>query len=372
MAHEFGPSPQMPGDADRPSHDSSRAASPRPHVPPVASEPLTDDESTSTAVAPRSEALQQNAPAAMSSLQPITVSTAALALLCAMLWGGTSVAIQFAQDNWPPLLTASARFGLGSICIALWFWWDGQPLAVQTRQWKPILIAGALLAIQIGLFHWGHTFTSAAHGQVLIGSNPVWVALLAHFLLAGDRLTLWKTVGLSLSAVGVVAVVLGASGGEGEATHVGSLAGDIVVFISSWFLASKIVYTKHALGTVEPAKLVLWSNLVGTSILLTVGLATEPIAQIRFHTASMLALLYQGVVVAGFCFAAWTMLLRRHRASQLAVFGFAQPLFGILFGVFLRGNHVTPWLLAGGAAVATGIIIVTRERTEVATDSSKP
>jgi len=298
----------------------------------------------------------------MSSLQPITIPAAALALLCAILWAGTSVAIQFAQDVWPPLMTAGVRFGLGSMCIALWCWWDGQPLALRARQWKPVLVAGTLLGIQIGLFHWGHTLTSAAHGQVLIGSNPVWVALLAHFLLAGDRLTMWKSVGLSLAAVGVVAVVLGASNTSGDATRVGHLSGDLIVFVSSWFLAANIVYSKHALGTVEPGKLVLWSNMVGASLLLLTGLATEPISQIRFEPAATWALLYQGIIVAGFCFAAWATLLRRHRASQLAVFGFAQPIFGIILGVLLRGNHVSPWLLVGGAAVAAGIVIVTRER----------
>ncbi len=297
-----------------------------------------------------------------SMLMPITASTAALALLCAMLWGGTSVAIQFAQDDWPPLLTAAARFAMGTAFIFAWCLWDRQPIALRATQLKPVLISGTLLAVQIGLFHWGHRFTSAAHGQVLVGSNPVWVALLAHFLLPGDRLTLWKTAGLTLSALGVVAVVVSSSGGEGHAMDVGSLFGDVVVFVSSWFLATKVVYTKYALNSVEPGKLVLWSNLFGTLLLLTVGLATEPVHQLTFTAVSVWALLYQGVVVAGFCFSMWTYLLRHHRASQLAVFGFAQPLFGILFGVWLRGNQTSFWLLAGGAAVAAGIVIVTREK----------
>ncbi len=297
-----------------------------------------------------------------SLLRPITAPAAALALLCSMLWGGTSVAIQFAQDDWPPLLTAAARFAMGSGFIAVWCLWDRQPMRLKATQLKPALICGTLLAMQIGLFHWGHRFTSAAHGQVLVGSNPVWVALLAHFVLPGDRLSLVKSLGLGLSAAGVLAVVLGASSSPGDAIHVGSLFGDVVVFVSSWFLATKVVYTKYALGTVEPGKLVLWSNLFGTTLLLLAGLAIEPVHGLTITTTSLMALLYQGVVVAGFCFSAWTYLLRHHRASQLAVFGFAQPLFGILFGVWLRGNPTSTWLLAGGALVAAGIVIVTREK----------
>jgi drug/metabolite transporter (DMT)-like permease len=90
--------------------------------------------------------------------------------------------------------------------------------------------------------------------------------------------------------------------------------------------------------------------------------ATEPLASIRFHTASFWGLMYQSVIVAGFCFAAWTMLLRRHKASQLAVFGFGQPLFGMVFGRLFRDDPMTSSLVAGGAAIALGILLVTRER----------
>jgi len=71
-------------------------------------------------------------------------------------------------------------------------------------------------------------------------------------------------------------------------------------------------------------------------------------------------LFYQGVVVAWLCFLIWTALLGRHRASQVSVFGFAQPLCGMVFGVWLRGDPLTFELALGGVLVAAGIVLVTR------------
>jgi len=301
---------------------------------------------------------------------PITLASAALALFCAALWGGTAVAIRFSQDDWPPLGTAGLRFALGTLFLAGWCRVEGQSLALRTGQLRPILVVGGLLFVQIGLFHIGLAHTSSGHGSVMIGSNPVWVALLAHFALRGDPLTLTKVVGLAVATAGVVTVFAGqqasAAAQSAAVATVGTfdvptLLGDAIVLASGWLLATKTVYTKHALSSVEPSKLLFWSNLLGTALLLTSGLLLEGVDRFTYSHATMLGLLYQGLVVAGFCFAAWTALLRRHRASQLAVFGFAQPLFGICFGMWFRHDLLNPWLIAGGVAVALGILIVTRE-----------
>ena len=77
------------------------------------------------------------------------------------------------------------------------------------------------------------------------------------------------------------------------------------------------------------------------------------------HTPSLLGLLYQGVVVAGFCFALSALLLRRHAASQISVFSFASPLFGLTFSVIFRGDQLSPWLAVAALCVIVGIWLVT-------------
>jgi drug/metabolite transporter (DMT)-like permease len=217
-----------------------------------------------------------------------------------------------------------------------------------------------MLFLQIALFHWGLTRTNSAHGSVLIGSNPVFVALIAHFALQGDRLNRIKAIGLVVAVIGIMAVVAGTNRDGSLAGDPATLLGDAVILVSSFLLGAKTTFTKHALATTEVAKLLLWSNLIGTVLFLTYSLAVEGVDQYRFTPAALWGLAYQGFVVAGFCFLTWTALLRRHRASQLAVFGFAQPLAGMVFGVALRGDHWSLWLVVGGLAVACGIYLVNR------------
>jgi drug/metabolite transporter (DMT)-like permease len=299
----------------------------------------------------------------------MTLASAGVATLCAMFWGGLAVAIRYTQDDLPPMATAGLRFGLATFIMALWAKSEGVTLAMPRQQWLPVSISGLLLYLQIGSFHWGLTHTNSAHASILIGSNPVVVAVLAHYLLIGDRLSWTKACGLLLASCGMITVLAGdrllgladPSAAAVEARDPATLYGDLIVLASCILLGMATVYNKHVLRRVPAGRLLFWSYLLATTGFLATSAASEPLGNATLRAASLWGLLYQSIIVAGFCFAAWTALLRRHRASQLAVFGFGQPLFGMIFGNVFRGDPMTVWLVVGGLAIALGILLVTRE-----------
>ncbi len=158
---------------------------------------------------------------------------------------------------------------------------------------------------------------------------------------------------------GLVSIVAGASQTSPSATDAPSLFGDAVVLTSSLLIGLNTVMSKRGLMVVGVPQLLFWSNLLATGLFFaTSGLVEDQ--DWDFTGPALWGLFYQSVVVAWLCFLIWTALLRQHRASQVAVFGFAQPLCGMGFGIWLRGDPLTASLAIGGAAVAVGIILVTR------------
>ncbi|HEV3024623.1 MAG TPA: DMT family transporter [Pirellulales bacterium] len=299
-----------------------------------------------------------------SELKPITLQSAALAMLCAVLWGGLSTAVRYSQEeDLPPLGTAAMRFAIASVLLAIWARLQAIPLAISMTQSRMVAPVGVLLFMQIGSYHLGMSHTNAAHGSVLIGSYPVFVAVVAHFALPGDRLSVMRLVGQCVAFGGVMAVVAGGATGT-AATDSGAdrvtLFGDATILASSFLIGVNTVFTKRALAGTNVTALLFWSNLLAVGLFFAGSLCFEGLSSYRFSAASAWGLAYQGVVVAWFCFLVWTALLRRHRASQLSVYGFAQPLCGMLFGAWLRGDPMTGWLLVGGLAVAVGIVLVTK------------
>jgi drug/metabolite transporter (DMT)-like permease len=67
---------------------------------------------------------------------------------------------------------------------------------------------------------------------------------------------------------------------------------------------------------------------------------------------------YQIVIVAFISYLAWFWLLTRYLAGRLLVFSFLTPLFGVLFGMLLMGDHPSLHFFAAAAMVVGGIVLV--------------
>ena len=107
---------------------------------------------------------------------------------------------------------------------------------------------------------------------------------------------------------------------------------------------------------------VIWQMVFSLPAFLALAVSFEtPLLQPLAYEP-VLAILYQAVVVAGFCFVAWTMLLQRYSAGNLSVYSFSVPFFGILLSALLFGEQITWRLLAGALAVSTGITVVMRSK----------
>ena len=299
--------------------------------------------------------------ATLATTEPVGLSSASLTLLTAALWGGTTVAIKYGLESVEPVAMAGFRFAIASVFMLFWCRWERTSLKLDRGQLGLAVWAGVLLFFQISLFNIGVQRSNASHGAMLINTFVFWVVLIEHFVTKSDRLTASKAVGLTIAAAGVVWILLQSDATSTEARHPDqpTLIGDIALVASAMMLAVKVVFIKHSLKTMEPGKIILWHNALAVPLFAAYSLMWEAPPR-SLTTAATLGIFYQGVMVAGFCFALHARLLRKHSASQLAVFSFATPLFGIALASVSRDDPLSPWLLVSAAGVAAGIFLVNR------------
>ena len=74
------------------------------------------------------------------------------------------------------------------------------------------------------------------------------------------------------------------------------------------------------------------------------------------------SLFYQGVVVAFASYLVWFWLLTRYYAARLSVFSFLTPLFGVIAGVVVLSEPITPAFIGAVAMVGVGIYLVNVRR----------
>ena len=70
---------------------------------------------------------------------------------------------------------------------------------------------------------------------------------------------------------------------------------------------------------------------------------------IQWSEVAIGSLVFQGVIVCFISFLVWFWLLKEYVASQLGVFSFMTPMFGIVFGVVVLGEKLEQSFISGAS-----------------------
>lgn len=280
-----------------------------------------------------------------------------VSLVIHSLWGGNPVAVKFSLIAFPPLTTAFLRFAIGIACIALWARWRGVRLLPEKGEWRPLWIVALLFAVQIASMNVGFHHTSGAMGSVLIATNPLFAVVFAHFLVAGDRMTAARALGLLVAMAGTSLVLLGDA--DVAALDPGA-AGNWIVLSSAVMLGLRLSLSARFVRRIDPTKVAIWQMVLSLPLFGAGALLLEEIAWDRVGIGPIAGLLFQGVVIAGVGFTVSYHLMKRYTPSVMMSFNFVSPVAGVLFAAWLLGDRIGPFLLAGMALVAVGLYLVAR------------
>lgn len=291
--------------------------------------------------------------------RPITLPAALFALLLAILWSGLPIATKMGLVHAPPLRLSAMRFVVGGLVVLIWAVATKTNLRLLPGEWKPLAALGALFSVQIAFLNIGLNLTTAVHNGILTVTFPIWVAVLAHFFVHGDRLTIGRLLGVFIAYGGTVLIFAGSIG-----VRPNMFLGDVFSAVSGFLLGARLVFNALMVQNVHPAKLLIAQAICGTAAFVTTSLLFETMPfHWTFHL--VVSVFYQGVIVAGFCFIGSLWLLKRYLPSQVTLISLFQPLFTIIAAWAILGEALssTTWLSA--ALVVVGAWLVRRPPSPV-------
>lgn len=301
----------------------------------------------------------------MRELESPRMSAAAvmLTLLTCVLWAGNAVAAKYSVDTIPPITVSGIRFSMAVVVMFIWCRFEKCSLSISREQLPLIIIGGLLLFSQIALFTIGVAESNSSHTSLLINTFIFWVVLSDHYVSRIHRLSASRLIGIGLAAGGAILVILTKpeSAGETPSVDEATMLGDILLMASGFVLAVKILFTKYALNKMETGSFMAWHELVGVVFFFIVAALTEDVNPDQFTTPAVLGLVYQGVLVAGACFAIQAVLLKTYAASQISMFSFLTPVFGIAFTAMFRNDEMSSWLFVSLAMIASGLFFTNRD-----------
>ncbi|MBM7059237.1 DMT family transporter [Pseudomonas sp. UL073] len=279
--------------------------------------------------------------------------------LCA-IWGFQQVAIKLAAPDIAPMLQVTLRSAIAALLVGVLLLWRGEARGRLRATWSGGTLAGVLFALEFFFIALGLRYTSASHMAVFLYTAPIFSALGLHWLLPSERLRALQWLGIGVCFAGIALAFGGGGGWGGLASE--TLLGDLFGLCAgaAWG-ATTVAVRKSRLSEAPPTLTLFYQLAVATLLLFVYVAASGQLGPVRWTPIAIGSVLMQGVVVSFLSYFAWFWLLRRYLASNMAVFSFMTPLFGVSFGVLVLDEPLSLNFIGGAVLVLLGITLVSGE-----------
>ena len=266
---------------------------------------------------------------------------------------GVKIGLQYAK----PLSFAGARFMLSGLFLIPFCGKPSFYLKHMMDNIKPILLVAFFQTFLLyGTFYTGMTMVEGALGAIVVGSSPLFAALISHFLMHDDKMTPRKSLSIGLGIFGVVFISISrkpwSPGGVNELFGVLLL---ILGTISSAF--GNVIFAKNR--TRLNSRILTSSQIFfGGFFLFLISIPFEGLPHWTLSLSFMFVFGWLSLLSA-VAFSIWFAMLKRPdvRVSELNIWKFVIPVFGALFSWLLLTNESpSVSLVIGMVCVSTSII----------------
>ena len=275
-----------------------------------------------------------------------------------LVWGSTYLAIRYAVETIPPLVTAGIRHTVAGAVLLAWALAKGQrPTWAQIR--ASAVIGFFFFLIGHGSLHWAEQYVPSGTASLLIAIEPIIV-----FLMSSAAARVWKLNGLLLAGIliGLAGVGILVQGTDLQAGGRGAF-GPFAVLIGAISWSYGIIYSRRSKLSGSPLLLSALSLLAGAAMLLTTATLSGEMREFsisRVTPKSWLALAYLIVFGSIIAFTAYNWLLEHYSPTLVATHTYVNPVVAVFLGWLLAGEVITLKVGIAATLVVGAVVLVDR------------
>lgn len=279
--------------------------------------------------------------------------TDALLVVMVLVWGLNYILLKAVLREMSPFAFNAVRFGVAALSLMLIAMLLHAPRPVGPDMRRLALLGLLGNTLYQFAFIKGVALTRAGNAALIMAAVPVQTAVLSH-LHGVERLRLRDAAGLALSTAGIVTIVAGSGADVGGA----SVAGDLLVFLSTTCWAVYVVAAKPFADRYGPITATAWTMGFGAVPLLLLSIpavVAQPWGAVSGAAwAGTLASALGALVLA---YLIWFRGVQRLGPSRTAMYSNFTPVVVALSAWPLLGETPTLWQAAGAAGIFGGIYV---------------
>lgn len=292
-----------------------------------------------------------------------------LAILCCILWGSATPSIKIGYevfniasgDTASQILFAGMRFVLAGILTILFgSILSRKVLIPKKKSALPIIkLAMVQTILQYVFFYIGHAHTSGVKAAIINGSNVFLAILFAVIIFKYEKMTLTKLIACIAGFAGIVIINLTGNGIDMNFSFAGE--GAILISAAAYALSSGMI--KKYSQDENPVILSGYQFFLGGLVMCIAGLIAGGRVEV-FTVTSVLLLIYLAMI-SSVAYTVWGILLKYNPVGKVTVFGFTNPIFGVILSAIFLHESNQAFGLQGIIAlilVSVGIFMVNKAK----------
>lgn len=285
--------------------------------------------------------------------------TDASLIFVAIIWALNFSVVKITLNQIDPLSFNALRYVLAASLLIVAAKRKGFSLKVKKEHfWKLVGIGIIGNLVYQMLFIVGLDYTYSANAAVMLGTIPIWVALLSQ-LFTDEKLTLYKSIGIFLAFIGVTFIIVG---GKNEISFASdSFKGDLITLLAAISWGVYTILSRKYLRFYSTSQYSAFMSIVGVIALLLVG--TPSLIHLDFSKITLVGyggIVYSGLLSVGLAYLIWNHGISKIGAVRTAAYQNLVPVLGLLFGVLILNEPLTVFQYIGSVFVILGIILTRR------------
>lgn len=273
-----------------------------------------------------------------------------------VIWGSTYLAIRYAVETIPPLVTAGIRHTVAGGILLAWAYARGY--RAKREHWIAGAIVGAFFfLVGHGTLHWAEQHVASGLAALLIATEPMFILVLA-WASRQQKISRASSLGLALGVVGV-AILTGMEVSAKDASLLGMIA--VLIGSAAW-AAGVVISPKVKLPDDALARTAVPLVCGAVMLLASAGVTGEfhGLQWSNISLRSILGLAYLIVFGSIVAFTSYTWLLQRCAPALVATHTYANPVVAVLLGWLLAGEALTLRVVVASIAILGAIVLIRR------------
>jgi len=274
-----------------------------------------------------------------------------------ILWGGSFFFVEVLVKHLPPLTIVTCRVGFAALALWCVVFVFKLRLPKTPQHWTALFVIGLLNnALPFCLIVWGQTQISSGLASVFNATTPFFTVLVAGALLADERITKQKLLGVIIGIFGTIILI----GPEALKGLTGSTLGQLAVMGAAISYAFAAAYSRRFKKWGLPPLIVATGQVTMAALMLLplMLVIDKPWTDMTIPFDAIWAmggLAFFSTVIA---YILYFRLIASAGATNAALVTFLIPISAILLGVTILEETFTELQAIGMALIGLGLLVM--------------